>query len=98
DTSSSTGKPTLAVCLARTIPNDNGDPYHWMAYSPDRGETWSEFARTNIPSAYNKSAIGQLPDGRIYIIGSLAPDIQMKRMPLAIAVSDDGEHFRKVYR
>ena len=88
----------IAVTLTRTIPNNNGDPYHYVAYSRDGGETWGDFRRTEIPCAYNRSAIGQLPDGRVYIIGSLAPAQSGHRRPLCIVVSDDGVHFSKVYR
>ena len=68
-----------------------------MAWSDDGGTTWGPMRRTNIPTAQNWSHIGTLPDGRLYILGSLANNLQNQRSPLAIAISDDGETFSKVY-
>lgn len=83
-----------AVCLAR-VNNTGREPLHYMAWSDDDGETWGPMQRTNIPSAWNWSHIGKLPDGRLYILGSL--NRTRARQPLAIAVSDDGTNFTRVW-
>lgn len=85
-----------ALCLARAG-NFTPDPVHYVGWSDDNGVNWSPLQKTNIPSAQNWSHIGKLPDGRLYILGSLARNDQRQRAPLAIATSDDGIHFNKVW-
>jgi hypothetical protein len=53
--------------------------------------------RTNIPCSYNWSHISTLPDGRLYILGSLSRNQQEKRAPLAITLTDDGRAFSRVH-
>jgi hypothetical protein len=69
-----------------------------MAWSDDKGRTWSPMQKTNIPCSHNWSTIDRLPDGRLYILGSLSRNKSSARYPLAIALSDDdGRTFSKVW-
>lgn len=82
-----------AMALSR-VGNKGKEPLHYMAWSDDNGVTWGPMQKTNLPSAWNWSQIGTLPDGRLYLLGSL--NRTRKRQPLAIALSDDGRNFSKV--
>ena len=68
-----------------------------MAWSDDGGKNWSPFKATNLPTAQNGSSLGLLPDGRLYLVGALSANNLGNRRPLAIATSEDGRKFNKVY-
>ena len=85
-----------AVALGR--PDSNAKKsVHYMAWSDDGGKNWSHFKATNLPTAQNGSSLGLLPDGRLYLVGALSANNLGNRRPLAIATSEDGRKFNKVY-
>ena len=72
-----------------------GIPWLYASESTDDGETWSEPARTNIPSATARMATGNLPDGRAFCVWN--PSREFGRNPLVIALSEDGKVFDRAY-
>jgi len=67
----------------------------YAALSRDGGKTWGAAVRTDIPDSPSKSTAGQLPDGRIYLIGNqVARGPQWHgRDPLVLSLSRDGKTF-----
>lgn len=59
--------------------------------STDRGETWTKPELTELTDGRSKQCAGNLPDGRIYVIGNPIP--AKDRTTLAIQWSDDGRTF-----
>ncbi|MBR1538097.1 MAG: exo-alpha-sialidase [Bacteroidales bacterium] len=59
--------------------------------STDRGETWTTPELTELTDGRSKQCAGNLPDGRIYVIGNPVP--AKDRTTLAIQWSDDGRSF-----
>lgn len=69
--------------------------YLWHHESLDNGETWEDWYPTNFTSASSMWKFGNLPDGRIYAIGS--SDITKGRYPLELWLSKDGVNFDTCY-
>lgn len=69
--------------------------YLWHTDSLDNGETWEDCYPTKFTSASSMWRFGNLPDGRIYAIGS--SDISQGRYPLELWLSDDGVNFDTCY-
>ncbi|MGE4488531.1 MAG: exo-alpha-sialidase [Kiritimatiellales bacterium] len=59
-------------------------------------DSWSLAEKSNIPDSPSKTAAGNLPDGRAYIVGNFLDKLWL-RDPLLIAFSDDGISFDQVY-
>jgi hypothetical protein len=57
---------------------------------------WLPAKQTNIPDSPSKTAAGNLPDGRAYVIGNFLDKLWL-RDPLIIAFSKDGIHFDEAY-
>ena len=101
----SAGSQTLALEPSLFI-NADGNPvmvfrdqagsYTKLAsISTDRGETWTSPESTNFPDSRAKQSAGNLPDGSAFIISN--PTDSNYRIPLAIALSEDGKTFTKAY-
>ncbi|MSU64923.1 MAG: hypothetical protein EXS38_02205 [Opitutus sp.] len=73
----------------------NEQPWLYASESTNQGSSWSAPVRTNIPSATSRMAVGNLPDGRAYCIWN--PSQKFGRVPLVIALSDDGVTFNHAY-
>ncbi|MBQ3258963.1 MAG: exo-alpha-sialidase [Clostridia bacterium] len=69
--------------------------YLWHHESLDNGETWEDIYPTNFTTSSTMWRFGNLPDGRIFGIGS--SDIKQGRYPLELWVSDDGINFDTCY-
>ena len=69
--------------------------YLWHTESLDNGETWSGLYPTKFTSASSMWQFGNLPDGRVFGVGS--SDISQGRYPLELWVSDDGINFDTCY-
>ena len=69
--------------------------YLWHTESLDNGETWSGMYPTKFTSASSMWQFGNLPDGRVFGVGS--SDISQGRYPLELWVSDDGINFDTCY-
>jgi len=61
------------------------------AVSHDRGRSWTPPALTGLSDSRSKQCAGNLPDGRIYVIGN--PAAAKDRTTLAIQWSSDGRTF-----
>jgi predicted neuraminidase len=82
------------VMLARA----DGTGCLWRSESTDRGRTWSELVRTDIPNPGSKFRLFRLRDGRIVLLHNPNPltshpnskhYAQCNRNPLALWVSED---------
>ncbi len=69
--------------------------YLWHHESLDNGETWSGMYPTKFASASSMWQFGNLPDGRVFGVGS--SNIALGRYPLELWVSDDGINFDTCY-
>ena len=67
----------------------------WHHESYDNGETWTDCYPTAFNTTYSMWKFGNLPDGRIYAIGS--SDISQGRYPLEMWISEDGYNFSTCY-
>jgi len=67
----------------------------WHSESRDNGESWSAPVITGYTDDGSKSHFGRLPDGRIYGVSN--PIVRSGRDPLAMCISEDGEHFDRHY-
>jgi hypothetical protein len=65
----------------------------YRAVSADYGETWTRPERTNFPDATSKFNAVRLDDGRYVMVSNPNP---AGRIPLCLAVSDDGWVFRQL--
>ncbi len=75
---------------------DQKSSYKKMAAtSSDNGETWSNAVLTDFPDARTKQSAGNLPDGTAYF--ACNPVNNKTRLPLALVLSRDGNHFDKAY-
>lgn len=75
--------------------DDGGMNYKWGCVSYDNGVTWSKAYRTHLSDAPQMSTSGNLPDGRVFYIGSPASDYE--RACLMLYISEDGVHFDEQY-
>ncbi|MBQ9756540.1 MAG: exo-alpha-sialidase [Clostridia bacterium] len=86
-------EPTLAVLSSGVIENyirADGQGFLYKSVSKDRGETWSEFVRTDIPNPNNKPKIINLPNGKHALINTPDSRIGFKfRHPLCVWISSD---------
>ena len=62
-------------------------------FSVDGGLTWSEITETEYPDTGARTSVGNLPDGRVYLVGNPG----FRRFQLCLSVSDDGYLFDKNY-
>ena len=76
------------------VRSDTG--FLWMMESYDNGETWSDLYPTNFGSASTMWKFGELPDGRIYGVGT-SGDQNTSRNKLELWVSEDGINFDTCY-
>ena len=75
---------------------DQKSTYKKMAAtSSDRGETWSKAVVTDFPDSRSKQSAGNLPDGTVYTASN--PVNNKTRIPLALTLSKDGNHFDKAW-
>ena len=66
------------------------DGFIWRTYSSDKGQTWSQPVKTELPAAASSSNLFRLRDGRIALTHS--PCRPPFRTPLTIRISsDDGQ-------
>lgn len=65
------------------------------ATSKDRGETWTKAVVTDFPDSRSKQSAGNLPDGTVYTASN--PVNNKTRIPLALTLSKDGNHFDKAW-
>ena len=68
--------------------------YVWHTESYDNGKTWTDAAPTNFKSSLSMWEFGNLPDGRVFAIGSTNPS---NRYPLELWISKDGYNFDTCY-
>ena len=70
----------------------------FLSQSYDGGETWTEAYPTNFSSSNNQFPMGELPDGRIYAVGTpYNSGNQWEQWPLNIYTSEDGYNFANGY-
>ncbi len=60
-------------------------------FSTDGGLTWSEIAKTEFPDTGARTSVGNLPNGRVYLVGNPG----FRRFQLCLSVSYDGYLFDK---
>ena len=90
------------VMLFRTT---SKTPETWMyaSTSSDDGLTWTRPEKTNFPDAEARICAGNLPDGKAYVINNPSHSVNSvykfigRRIPLTIALSDDGITFDRAY-
>lgn len=75
------------VCLSRCW---HDRPVALYSISRDNGKTWTELAASNLPMTDSKPCVGNLRDGRGYLIGSTTLDGGTARYPLTIALASQG--------
>ena len=68
----------------------------WMMESYDNGKTWSDLYPTNFGSSSTMWKFGELPDGRIYGVGT-SGDRYTSRNKLELWISEDGVNFDTCY-
>ncbi|MBQ6830378.1 MAG: exo-alpha-sialidase [Clostridia bacterium] len=76
------------------VRSDTG--YLWMMESYDNGETWTDLYPTNFGSSSTMWKFGELPDGRIYGVGT-SGNASSGRDKLELWLSDDGINFDTCY-
>ena len=81
--------------LVMTFRDQTSTYYKLASISTDRGETWSTPVQTLMRDARTKQSCGNLPNGAAFMAGN--PNDDKLRSPLAIAVSDNGDHFDKAF-
>ena len=70
----------------------------YLTQSYDGGETWTDSHPTNFSSSNNQFPMGELPDGRIYAVGTPFNEKGVwEQWPLNLYVSKDGYNFDKAY-
>lgn len=84
--------------LVMTMRDQGGGSYHVLAsVSRDRGETWTQAVKTDMPDSRAKQSAGNLPDGTAYICnnpGRVTNSANKTwRVPLALTLSKDGQLF-----
>lgn len=75
--------------------NDGGMNYKWGCISRDNGRSFSRAFPTRLSDAPQMSTGGNLPDGRIYYVGS--PASEYERACLMLYLSEDGINFDRQY-
>ena len=80
--------------LGLLLRDDGGSRALWLAESFDGGDSWLAPRITNFPDATSKCHAGWLADGPRYIISN--PNPNQERIPLTIALSDDGVVFDRM--
>ena len=68
--------------------------YVWHSESYDDGKTWTDPEPTNFYTSWSMWEFGNLPDGRVFAIGSPDPN---SRYPLEMWISEDGYNFDTCY-
>ncbi|MBQ6829807.1 MAG: exo-alpha-sialidase [Clostridia bacterium] len=67
----------------------------WHHESYDNGQTWTDVYPTNFATTYSYWDFGNLPDGRVFAVGS--SDVSKGRYPLEMWISEDGYNFNTCY-
>ncbi len=80
--------------LVLLLRDDGGSHCLWLSESRNNGLSWSVPYPTNMPDAISKCCAGQLSNGTYYIIAN--PHPHGRRIPLTIALSDDGLVFSRL--
>lgn len=86
------GEPTYAYRAADgTLVRLWRDGSGWQnaQLSEDGGATWTRVEKTSFPDCASRTNVGNLPDGRVYLIGNPGVD----RRQLCLALSRDGFRF-----
>ena len=63
-------------------------------FSYDQGKSWTNLERTNFPDCGSRACVGNLPDGRSYVVNN---PYKHGRNPLVLSISEDGKKFDKAY-
>lgn len=71
--------------------------YLWSSTSHDGGVTWGDVYKTGITDDGQKFDFLTLDDGRILYIGTPVYSGTKERMPLTVAISEDGYNFGTAY-
>lgn len=66
-----------------------------QCFSADGGETWGEVTLSDMPNNNSGTDALTLRDGRHVLVYNDS-DVEGRRTPLSVAISDDGEHWTKV--
>ncbi|HPE94646.1 MAG TPA: exo-alpha-sialidase [Bacillota bacterium] len=69
--------------------------YLYSCESTNGGRTWTYPQETRFTDSNSKVFCGTLPDGRAFVISD--PDSEYCRLPLVLALSEDGENFCEQY-
>ena len=77
--------------------DESATGYLWVALSEDGGQSWSQARRSNFPNSMSRVFAGRLSDGRFYLMGN-ATRLLLERNFFALALSDDGAKFNKVFQ
>lgn len=81
--------------IIRMLLRNTRDHLLCLSESRDGGESWSPPTLTDFTDNNSKFDCLTLPDGRVLIVSN--PEQKEPRCPLAISISDDGEHFDRRY-
>ena len=78
--------------LVRLLRDLDGSNFIYATVSSDGGTTWSVPSRTTLPDSPSRSFVGNLPDGRVFLIGN---PLKERRDPLVVRFSHDGAVFNE---
>ena len=81
--------------LVMTFRDQNSTYFRLASVSGDRGESWSTAVLTDMPDSKAKQSAGNIGDSTAYMVGN--PVNNKTRIPLAIALSQDGKYFNTAY-
>ena len=96
----------VSLCEGAVIQRDGGDlllylrsatPWLWVSQSTDEGEHWTLPEQTRFTDNRTKFAMGRLPDGRYYYVGTPDPFPPRTRHVLALSLSRDGLDWTEHY-
>ena len=95
---------TVGLCEAAFIQQDDGTiwmmmrsgtPWLWASKSLDDGETWTLPAPTRFTDNRTKFALGRLPGGKYYYVGTPDPFPPRTRHVMVLSISDNGLDYRQ---
>ena len=87
--------------LVMVMRDQKGSYFTLAATSTDRGETWTNSVKTNMPDSRAKQCAGNLPDGTAFLVNNPGRVTNSSnttwRVPLALTLSADGKTFTRSY-
>ena len=87
--------------LVMVMRDQKGSYFTLASVSHDRGETWTNAVKTNMPDSRAKQCAGNLPDGTAFLVNNPGRVTNSSnttwRVPLALTLSGDGQTFSRSY-